>query len=133
MKLKEEMKRRTFLKTATYGLLSLPFLSQISGLATQAYAATLKMIDAKSIKRLKYVADSNKEKPVSKKFKKGDHCLNCKFYKRGSKETDGHWDKEKEHEKQWYAKCTMAANKYVARAGYCKVYSWDKKRFPVKA
>lgn len=128
-----QMNRRTLVKKIVLGVGGFLASTQIPGVISKALAAGLKLIDEKSIKRLKYSADVNKEKPTLKKWKEGDKCLNCKFYKRGKTEKDGQWDKEKKHEGVLHAKCTMVANKYVSREGWCKVYSWDKKKFPKKA
>ncbi len=75
-----------------------------------------KMIDEKTAKRLKYVEaaeDAKKGKAAAnkdfKKYTDGAMCSNCKFYKADKGEPD-------------WGKCTMAANRYVYKTGWCKSY-----------
>lgn len=117
--------RRSFFRAALLGLGALPLVKSTDALAGIAKAcpqkdptdakALKKLLkpDGKVAKRLKYVANATDSK--HKKYTKGSLCGNCKFYK----------DKK---EVEFYAPCTMAANKYVPSCGWCKSYKLDKKK-----
>ena len=79
-----------------------------------------KMINDKTAKRLKYVADAKdaaKGKAAGnkdyKKYTDGANCNNCKFFKADKGEPA-------------WGKCTMAANRYVSKDGWCKSYRANK-------
>jgi len=122
--MKETNNRRSFLKLALATFALAP-LARVADLVAAGMPKTEKiknkMIDAKTSKRLKYVADANEAKKLNaagdkgyKKYKAGANCGNCKFYKESK-------------EKGW-GKCSMAGNKYVASEGWCKSYREDKKK-----
>lgn len=103
--------RRSFLKLALGALAIAPALR-----IADAVAAGLKMIDDKTAKRLKYVADSAEAKKLKaggdknySKYADGSNCGNCKFYKADAGN-------------KGFGKCTMAANKHVSEKGWCKSY-----------
>ncbi len=112
--------RRQFFKLAFGALAIAPFVRVAEVFAAAAMpkseAIKSKMINDKTAKRLKYVADAAEAKKLNasgdknyKKFKEGSNCANCKFYKADKGEPE-------------WGKCTMAANRYVAGAGWCKSY-----------
>ncbi|MGB0452275.1 MAG: high-potential iron-sulfur protein [Bacteriovoracaceae bacterium] len=69
----------------------------------------------KTAKRVKYVDNATTSK--HKKYKAGQLCSNCSFYKPKKKETDLGW-----------AKCPMVGNKYVSACGWCNKYKVNKKK-----
>lgn len=112
--------RRQFFKLAFGALALTPFLKVADALAEAAMPKSdkikKKMINDKTIKRLKYVAnaeDAKKGKAAGnkdyKKYADGSLCSNCKFFKADAGEPD-------------WGKCTMAANRYVYKDGWCKSY-----------
>lgn len=114
--------RRSFFKAAALGLSALPLLNAGNAFAKACPQADpkdpkalKKLLDVKSKKatRLDYVANAVDSK--HKKYKKGDDCGNCKFYK-AKKEVEN------------YAPCSMVGNRYVASCGWCKSHKVDKKK-----
>lgn len=112
--------RRHFFKVALGAIALAPLLRMADVVAAAVMPKSDKikdkMIDEKTAKRLKYVADSaeaKKEKAAGNKdfskFTDGSMCSNCKFNKADSGEPD-------------WGKCTMAANRYVYKNGWCKSY-----------
>ena len=121
--MKETSNRRSFLKLAIAGIALAPLARVADVFAAMPKTKKIadKMIDAKTTKRLKYVAQASEAKKLKaaknksyKKFKDGSNCGNCKFYKKSKEEGWG--------------KCSMAGNKYVAADGWCKSYRADKKK-----
>lgn len=109
------MNRRSFFGKLLVALSATPILSSLK--AEEACKATkapagVKTIDDKTAKRLEYgtVAESK----GNKKYKAGSNCGNCNFYKY-------------KQEKEGWAKCTMAANKYVQSCNWCKQWRENKK------
>ncbi|MCP4913166.1 MAG: hypothetical protein GY909_08600 [Oligoflexia bacterium] len=117
--------RRSFFKKALFGVASVAFLKSSETLAALAKSCPQgapttdkvkkKLLDytSKTAKRLNFVANSADAKG-HKKFKAGQNCANCKFYKADKKEPV-------------YGKCAMVANKYVPSCGWCKSYKPTKK------
>ncbi|MBT3585140.1 MAG: hypothetical protein HN509_09540 [Halobacteriovoraceae bacterium] len=114
--------RRAFFKVALTAFAALPLIKATTAFAADkcpsvptAGKALKKLLrpDSKTAKRIKYVVDATASK--HKKYKKGNACKNCKFYK-VKKEENG------------YAPCQMAANKYVTTCGWCKQFKLDKKK-----
>ncbi len=103
--------RRQFFKLA-FGALALAPVMRVADVIAAAMPKSekikKKMIDEKTAKRLKYVAKAEEAKG-NKKYKAGSNCANCKFYKADKGEPE-------------WGKCTMAANRYVSGAGWCKSY-----------
>ena len=127
--MKETNTRRSFLKLAIAGFALAPIARVADVIAAAAIPKTKKikdkLIDAKTTKRLKYVAEASEAKKLKaagdkkyKKFKDGSNCGNCKFYKKSKEEGWG--------------KCSMAGNKYVSANGWCKSYRADKKKMKKK-
>ena len=65
-------------------------------------------LNEKKVKKLKYI--ENAVLSDHKKYKKGQACGNCTFYKY-KKEVGG------------YAPCSQLQNKYVNKCGWCKQYA----------
>lgn len=109
--------RRNFFKKALAAVAFVPVMGEAFAKACTAGAAPAgkKIVGVadKAAKRLKYVLDATTSK--HKKYKTGQFCGNCKFYKL-KKEATGH------------APCSMMANKYVSSCGWCKSYRLDKKK-----
>jgi len=109
--------RRNFFKKTLATVAIVPFMGEAFAKACVMAAApvgkkVLALTD-KAAKRLKYILDATKS--THKKYKAGDACGNCKFYKL-KKEASGH------------APCSMMGNKYVTTCGWCKSYRLDKKK-----
>ena len=112
--------RRSFFKISALTIASIPFVSKFSfaeeakecGAAPEGLKKVAKEGE-KSEKRLSYVQDATTS--THKKYKAGDNCGNCKFYK--TKKEEGGW-----------APCNMLANRYVSSCGWCKSYKRDKKK-----
>lgn len=111
--------RRSFFKLA-FGAIALAPVFKVASVFAEAAmpkseAIKKKMIDDKTSKRLKYVADAAEAKKLKatdknyKAYSDGSNCANCKFYKADKGEPD-------------WGKCTMAANKFVSGKGWCKSY-----------
>lgn len=110
--------RRSFFKLA-FGALALAPVMRVANVfaaGPKSEAIKKKLIDEKTSKRLKYVADAAEAKKLNasgdknyKAYTDGSNCSNCKFYKADKGEPE-------------YGKCTMAANKYVSGSGWCKSY-----------
>jgi hypothetical protein len=108
------LNRRHFFKAALAGLVALPFIPSV---LLAKLPAGLKGLTASFVKRNGYVDAISKidaENKKHKKFKVGEACGNCKQYK-NSKEKEG------------YAPCKVAGNKYAAKMGWCKQYRVNKK------
>lgn len=73
--------------------------------------------------RLEFVADATTS--TNKKYEAGSSCGNCKFYK--TKVDNG----KLVGEIGGYATCSMLANKYVNRCGWCKSFKQDKEKFAI--
>ncbi len=112
--------RRQFFKLAFGALALAPVLKVADAFAKAAMpkseAIKKKMINDKTAKRLKYVADAKEAKKGKaagnkdyKKYTDGSVCSNCKFFKADKGEPE-------------WGKCTMAANRYVYKDGWCKSY-----------
>lgn len=116
--------RRQFFKLALGALALTPVLKVADVFAKAAMpksdAIKKKMINDKTAKRLKYVEDSAEAKKGKdagdkdySKYADGSNCANCKFFKADKGEPD-------------WGKCTMAANRYVYKNGWCKSYRANK-------
>ena len=114
--------RRNFLLKTLAGIALFPFAKTASLLAKtcpsaapKAEAIKKRLLDpaGKTAKRLAYVVNAPDGKG-HKKWKEGDDCGNCKFYKAHKTEPD-------------YGRCSMAANRYVPVCGWCKSYLRNKK------
>lgn len=116
--------RRQFFKLAFGALALAPVLRVADALAKAAMPKSEKikgkMIDEKTSKRLKYVADAKEAKKGKaagnkdfSKYDDGSNCKNCKFFKADAGEPA-------------WGKCTMAANRYVYNEGWCKSYRANK-------
>lgn len=107
--------RRQFFKLAFGAIALAPVLRVADVLAKAAMPKSekikKKMINDKTAKRLDYVANAAdaKKGKSAKKYKEGNNCANCKFFKADKGEPD-------------WGKCTMAANRYVYKGGWCKSY-----------
>ena len=128
----KKLNRRSFIRFTGVALGTLPFLNLRKAIANQGNKDDKKICPAeapegvkakkiadpesKSAKRLKYITDATVSE--HKKYKKGDACGNCKFYKM-------------KKEKGGYAPCSMFANKYVTKCGWCKSYKKDKKLYKI--
>ena len=128
--MKNNLNRRNLFKLGAATIVSVPLL-KISNLfaaeeelawdacpivapVTDSKGNKIKYPNKKAIARLKYV--ENATTSTHKKYKAGSACGNCKFYKSKIKEgkiTD---------EEGGYAACSMLANGYVSRCGWCKSY-----------
>ncbi|MCR9204896.1 MAG: high-potential iron-sulfur protein [Halobacteriovoraceae bacterium] len=118
--MEQKNSRRSFFKLA-FGAIALAPLFRVASVFAEAAMPKSdkikkKMINDKTSKRLKYVADAAEAKKLHasgdknfKKFKEGSNCTNCKFYKADKGEPE-------------WGKCTMAANRYVSGKGWCKSY-----------
>jgi len=107
--------RRSFFKLALTSLALAPLMrvaNVFAEMMPKSEKIKKKMIDDKTAKRLQYVAKAEDAK-ANKKYKAGSNCENCKFYKADKGEPD-------------WGKCTMAANRYVYKAGWCKSYRASK-------
>lgn len=103
--------RRQFFKIALGAIALTPFVRVADVLAAampKSDKIKKKMIDDKTAKRLQYV-DNQKDAKANKAYKDGSMCGNCKFNKADKEEAD-------------WGKCTMAANRYVYKDGWCKSY-----------
>ncbi len=131
--MKNNINRRNLFKLGAAAIVSIPFL-KIDNLFAEELAwdacptsipeeITKKMAKEKAKTRLKFVADATTS--THKKYEAGAACGNCKFYK--TKIVDGAITGEK----GGYAKCSMLANKYVSRCGWCKSYKKDKKKLAI--
>lgn len=106
--------RRSFFKLASAALVVTPILFKpLEALAASACPTTpptgkpLAKPGEGMAKGLEFVADANESKNA--KYKKGQHCGNCKYYN------------EKKEEKG-FAPCTMMGMKFVTNCGWCKSY-----------
>ena len=107
----KSLDRRSMFKMMAASVLALPLMTKVA-LANAAKCgapgakAKAKLIDEKTAKRLGYVEVASEAKG-EKKYKEGDHCATCNFYK--TPEGD-------------YGRCGMAGMKYVASCGWCKQF-----------
>jgi len=127
--------RRNLLKLGVATIASVPFLKISNLIAAEGDLAWdacptsvpegIKLASEKAKARLKFVVDATTS--THKKYKKeeGHACGNCKFYK--TKIKDG----KITGEKGGYAKCSMLANKYVNRCGWCKSFKVHKKKLEI--
>ena len=111
--------RRSLFKALCSTAVLAPFVSVLSVQAAMTDKIKKKLLDIKSktAVRLDYVAkaaDATKTKSA-KKYKAGSLCDNCNFYKADKKNPE-------------WGKCSMAANKYVSKDGWCKSYRAKKKK-----
>lgn len=130
--MKKNLNRRNLFKLGVATIASVPLL-KISNLFAEEELAWdacptvvpegIKLAKEKAKARLKFVTDATTS--THKKYEAGAACGNCKFYK--TKIVDGKITKEV----GGYAKCSMLANKYVNRCGWCKSYKIDKKKFEI--
>jgi len=133
---KDNLNRRNLFKLAAATFIALPifklknvFAADAIELASDACPAAIpeaikdKLAKDKAKTRLKFVTDATSSD--HKKYTPGEACGNCKFYK--TKIKDGKITGESGS----YAKCSMLANKYVNRCGWCKSYKKDKKKFAI--
>ncbi len=108
----KSLDRRSVFKMMAASVLALPFITKSAFAEAAAKCgapgpkAKAKLIDDKTAKRLDYVSVASEAKGNAK-YKEGDHCLTCNFYK--TPEGD-------------YGRCSMAAMKYVAGCGWCKQF-----------
>lgn len=132
--MKNNLNRRNLFKLGAAAIVSLPLLKIDRLLAGEELAwdacptvvpekIQKKLAKDKAKARLKFVADATTS--THKKYKPGAACGNCKFYK--TKVKDG----KLVGEEGGYAKCSMLANKYVNRCGWCKSYKADKKKLEI--
>lgn len=107
------MTRRTLFKSLISTALLAPLASvvKVSAAMTDKIKAKLLDVNSKTAKRLHYVenAEDAAKGKSAKKYKAGSLCENCNFYKADSKNPE-------------WGKCSMAANKYVSKDGWCKSY-----------
>ncbi len=110
--------RRNFLLKTAFGIALFPLAKMASVLANACPSPAPKAADIKKrlldpegkvAKRLNYVVNAPDGKGHAK-WKAGDNCGNCKFYIRPHK-AEPH-----------YARCSMAANRFVPICGWCKSY-----------
>lgn len=109
----KSLDRRSMFKFIAASILAAPVMVQVAFAEAKKCgapgpAAAAKLLDPKdkTAQRLDYVTVASEAKG-NPKYKEGDNCLNCNFYK--SPEGD-------------YGKCAMAAMKYVTACGWCKQY-----------
>lgn len=106
----KSLDRRSMFKMMAASVLALPFMTKVAfaqdkKCGVPGEKASAKLIDDKTAKRLDYVAVAGEAKG-NPKYKAGDHCSSCNFYK--APEGD-------------YGKCSMAGMRYVAGCGWCKM------------
>ncbi|MCO4794235.1 MAG: high-potential iron-sulfur protein [Bacteriovoracaceae bacterium] len=117
--------RREFFKYGLTAIAAIPAIKVGSAFGAYKCPSVTKIDDAKVVKklidptgktakRLKFVMNAPDAKD-HKKYKAGNLCGNCKFYK-------------VKKEAQDHAPCSMAGNKYVPACGWCKSYKIDKKK-----
>jgi hypothetical protein len=113
------LSRRTLFKTLFSAALVAPLARfvPLSAAMTDKIKSKLLDIKSKTAVRLHYVAKAeDAKKGASKaKYKEGSNCENCNFYK--AKKPNLEW-----------GRCSMAANKYVSKDGWCKSYRAKKKK-----
>ena len=115
-----KLNRRGFFKTLAGTLAALPVLGTFNIVeAADAKECGDAPADKRVItpgegpaKRLDYVAVASESK--NDKYKAGQDCSNCRFYKESKKVGD-------------WAPCAMMASKYVSACGWCKSYKEKKK------
>ena len=129
--MKNNLNRRNLFKLGAAAIVSIPVLRVGNLFAETAATATeelawdacpivvpekivKKLAKEKSKTKLAFVANATTS--THKNYKDGAACGNCKFYKTKVK------DNVITGEIGGYAKCTMLANKYVNRCGWCKSY-----------
>ena len=129
-----KINRRNLFKLGAATIATIPFL-KINNLFAQeelAWDACPTVVPEKIQKnlandkakaRLEFVADATTS--TNKKYKAGAACGNCNFYK--TKVEDG----KITGEEGGYAKCSMLANKYVNRCGWCKSYKENKDKLAI--
>lgn len=101
--------RRGFLKGTLFAVGAVAFLSKMVG------TAFAQMVDVTKgmAKNLKYVPDAAAAKAagtIDAKYKAGQTCLNCTFYKGDAK----------------MGTCTLVKPGYVAAIGWCKSFNLKK-------
>jgi hypothetical protein len=123
--MQNDQTRRHFFKAAFTALLAMPVIAPVRAFASKAPAcpqqdpkdatALGKMLKPTDpvVKRLDLVFNAADSK--NKLYKAGMNCANCSFF----------LDKK---EADFWAPCTMAANKYVPSCGWCKSYKKDPKK-----
>ena len=131
--MKNMFNRRNLFKLGVATIASIPLLKISNLIAAESELAWdacptvvpegLELAKEKAKTRLEFVADATTS--TNKKYEAGAACGNCKFYKtqiengKLTGETGG------------YAKCSMLANKYVNRCGWCKSYKQDKDKYAI--
>ena len=138
--MKDNLNRRNLFKLGAAAIVSIPVLriSKLFAEATPTPAEELawnacpiaipdeiqkKMAKEKAKTRLNFVTDATVS--THKKYEAGAACGNCKFYK--TKIKDG----KLTGEIGGYGKCSMLANKYVSRCGWCKSYKAHKEKLAI--
>ena len=132
--MKNNLNRRSLFKLGAATIASIPLLKITNLFAADgeqlAWDACptvvpegIKLAKEKAKTRLNFVANATTS--THKDYKDGAACGNCKFYK--TKVKDGVLTGET----GGYAKCSMLANKYVNRCGWCKSYKQDKDKYAI--
>lgn len=104
-----KLNRRSLFKSAMLGLTTFIAVPKAFAAACAVSPEPAGKKVAKNKERLDYVVNADDAKGNAK-YKAGDNCANCKFYKADAG-TPG------------YGKCPMMANKYVSACGWCKSYA----------